>query len=310
MNLIITLLKNIILFLFTLIFFSSCDLTEETKKINLSERISDQELREKIPVQKQNALRFGFDLRASPQEDAKQYLPFLKYLERKTGYKFDLRFTAISGSIVDDLGTGAVHFAAIGAGSYIQARAKYGVIPLVRGLNKNGIAEYQSVIFVKPGSRIRNIEELAGKQFAFGSVTSTQGHLIPLIVLLEHGLSLKDLSIYQWTGSHQNCANIVTSGGADAGGIQDMMGRELEKAGIIKIIYTSKFYPSSCIAAYKEVPGETLNKVKNALIDFQPVGRDAEGLYNWDKTEMPKVFIKANDKDYAELRDWAEKLRY
>ena len=64
---------------------------------------------------------FGFDLRSGPLEDARQYLPFLNYLSRATGYDFKLRFTSKSSSIIDDLGTGKVHFAAVGAVSFIKA---------------------------------------------------------------------------------------------------------------------------------------------------------------------------------------------
>ena len=37
------------------------------------------------------------------------------------------------------------------------------------------------------------VEQLRGRRFAFGSVSSTQGHLIPRIVMLEHGIRLADL---------------------------------------------------------------------------------------------------------------------
>lgn len=283
---------------------------EGRKEIDLDDRVNDAELRELAVQADTDALRFGFDLRASPKEDARQYLPFLHYLEQITDYSFELRFTPKDGQIVDDLGTGVVQFAAIGAGSYLQANAKYGVIPLVRGLNAQGRAEYRSVIVVAPDSSIQTVEDLRGKRFAFGSATSTQGHLIPRIILLQHGLTLDDLAVYEYTGSHRNCANAVTAGRFDACGMQDTMGEELAAAGLLRIIYTSQYYPSSGIAANKNVRPEVLDKVRQALLDFDPQGRDAPDLYHWDSTEMPNGFIEAEEEDYTELLEWAIKLGY
>jgi phosphonate transport system substrate-binding protein len=258
----------------------------------------------------ETVLRFGFDLRTTPQEDAKQYLPFLNYLKRETGYTFELRFTPAGSSIVDQLGQGKVHFAAIGADSYLQARTRYGVVPLVRGLNASGRGEYQAVIVVAPHSPIRKIEELRGKRFAFGNKISTQGHLIPRIILAEHGIGLENLAGYEYTGSHLNSANAVAAGRFDAGGMQDTLGRELADAGLLRIIHTSRNYPSSGIAANKDVPPAVLARVRRAFLDFQPRGRDAADLYHWDRTEMPNGFMPARDEDYAELRKWVERLGY
>jgi ABC-type phosphate/phosphonate transport system substrate-binding protein len=103
-------------------------------------------------------------------------------------------------------------------------------------------------------SPLRKIEDLRGKRVAFGSTTSTQGYLIPRIILSEHGIELEDLTGHEFFGSHHDCANAVISHFADACGMQDTMGRELEKQGMVRIIHTSRYYPSSGIAANKGRP--------------------------------------------------------
>lgn len=286
---------------------TGCD-QQKTREIDLRERIQDAELVMIEPENKGGILLFGFDLRGSPDEDAMQYLPFLKYLEEATGLSFELRFTPKGKLIEYELGTGKIQFAALGVGSYLQAHARYGVIPLVRGLNAEGMAEYQSVIFVAPDSPIRNIEELRGKRIAFGRVSSTQGHIIPRIILSEHGITLDDLLGYEYTGSHYNCVNSVATGRFDAGGIQDLLGRRLADEGLVRIIYTSEPYPSSGIAANKDVSPEVIEKVKRALLDFKPAGAHSEDLYHWERTEMVNGFIEAHDEDYAILREWSIKL--
>ena len=159
---------------------------------------------------------FGFDLRASPQEDAHQYIPFLEYLGQATGYQFKLRFTPQNDDIIHQLGSNQVQFAAIGAVSFLKAAQQYPVTPLVRGINHQGRAEYRSYIVVRPNSKINSVYDLTQKKFAFGSTTSTQGHLIPRIMLSQHGIKLGDLSYYEYTGSHQQCADAVISRRFDA----------------------------------------------------------------------------------------------
>lgn len=282
----------------------ACD-HHDVESLDVTQRLSDAELKSaSVESEQSDQFLFGFDLRRSPQEDARQYLPFLHYLERVTGYRFRLRFTPSSSNLVDDLGQGSVHFAAIGADTYLRAHGRYGVLPLARGLNDQNRAEYRSCIVTLPESPIREIPDLAGKRFAFGSVTSTQGHLIPRIVMDRHGIALTDLAAYAYTGSHQQCADAVISGRFDACGMQDTLARELATAGHIRILHASRYYPSSGIAANRDLPPQVIERVTRALLDFRPRGRDAEGLYNWDKTEMPNGFIAARDVDYAELHKW------
>lgn len=254
------------------------------------------------------AFKVGFDVRNTPAEDARQYQPFLEYLGKATGYRFELRFTRKGENIVDLLGTGAVEFALVGAQSYLEARARFGVTPLARGLNREGKAEYQSAIVTKRDSPIRTVGDLRGRSFAFGSRTSTQGFLIPLIVFAENGLDLDALARHSFTGSHRNCAQAVLRGESDAGGMQDILAKEYADAGLLRIVQLSRFYPSSGVAAGRQVPGEVVRRVKQALLDFRPQDRHAKGLYHWDKTEMPNGFVAADDADYAELRAYALKF--
>ena len=284
---------------------SGCNSSDNRKEVNFDEVLSEEELNQ-IPLEDEEIVyKFGFDLRRSLREDAKQYQPFLKYLETKTGYEFGLHFTKKGGSIADNIGKGIVQFAAVGAGTYIRACETYSVIPLVRGVMSNGRSAYRAVIFTSIDSDIKTVKDIRGRRFAFGGFTSTQGHLIPRIILIQNGISLGDLQEYGWTGSHSETANSVTKGDYDAGGMQDLLAWELEKAGLIKIIHTSDFYPSSGIVANSEVSQQVVSSVTSALLDFQPNGRDSTGLIEWDRTEMSNGFVKAEEGDYAELIEWA-----
>ncbi len=288
--------------------YGNSDADKDYEQINIGERLSDAELHRLARGDSpEGIIRLGFDLRSNPAEDVRQYIPLLKYLEKKTGHKFELKF--LKGiHIADAVGKGDVHFAIAGAVTYLTARERYGVIPVVRGLNAENKTDYRSVIVVASGSKIDTIGRIRGKRFAFGDRFSTQGHVIPRIIFDEHGITLKDLASYEFTGSHLNAANAVIAGRADAAGIQDVLGMRLAKEGLVRIIYSSRYYPSSGIIANRNVPSDVLKNVGQALLDFKPKGRDAEGLYHWERTEMPNGFVHARDEDYAELRKYMIKF--
>ena len=294
-----------------LLMLSGCEReTGERHRLDFDDVLSDEVLYAKgyAATETRGGYVFGFDLRSSPQEDARQYLPFLKYLEAATGYRFRLHFTPVSSSIADELGSGGVDFAAIGAVSLIRAEAQYEAIPMVRGRNMQAQDVYRSAIVVAPGSDITRLEQLRGKRFAFGHVDSTQGHIIPRIMLGEAGIERRDFADYRYTGSHRNCANAVVARRADACGMQDTMARALSEQGLVRILIMSEAFPSSGIAAGRHVAPEVVERVRAALLAFDPQGRHAAGLHHWYLTEMPRGFVAAADDDYEELREWMNRL--
>ena len=259
------------------------------------------------PVDQDNVYYFGFDRRLEIKEDVRMYVPLLRYLERETGYKFKLHITPKNASIANELGTGQVHFAAVGTVSFLQAYQKYKVLLLARGVGEND-GYYRAVIIVRPDSKIKNVGELKGHSFAFGAPNSTQGHLIPRLMLANAGISLRDLKSFGYMGSHAETANAVMSGQFEAGGVQDSLGKALASRGLVRIIGQSTLYPRSGIVAAPSVPPEVREAVKKALLNFDPTGKDKEGLYNWQMSEMPKGFAAAKLDEYLVLEKQAREF--
>jgi len=308
---------SIVFSVWVVFFLASCNSTDDIpiQKVDSQERITDallkkQQQERKLKQPLKNTYFFGFDLRASPQEDAAQYLPFLEYLESSTGFKFKLHFTPKNSSTIEELGKNNIQFAAMGAMGFLKSRTKYNVESLVRGLNIQGKAEYQSMLVVRPGSDIKTITDIKGRTLAFGSSDSTQGHLIPRIMLVENKVNLEELQGYSYTGSHQNCAESVVSGKHDVCGMQDQLAKKLSAQGQVRIIHRSRYFPSSGIVVHKSVPATVIEKVKNAMLAFDPLGKNKKGLYNWDKTEMPNGFVEAKASDYEDLYEWSKKLGF
>lgn len=299
--------KILALFLLSIVMLvAGCSFPNKGPSIDLASPGSSEIVESKGPIEGR-VYYFGFDRRLEIKEDVKMYVPLMRYLEKETGYKFRLHITPKNLSLVDEIGAGRVHFAAIGTVSYLQAYTKYQVQPLVRGTGENG-PFYQAVIIAKPDSNINSLRDLQGKRFAFGSPNSTQGHLIPRIMLAERGISLSSLKSFGYFASHTETANAVISGQFDAGSVQDSLGRTLAEKGLVKIITVSDLYPRSGISVAPNVPVEVAEAVKKALLKFDPKGKDSEGLYNWQLSEMPGGFVDTTADECLLLKQRADKL--
>ena len=247
----------------------------------------------------------GFDRRLEPKEDVRMYAPLLSYLERTTGRSFHLHVTPRDGNVVDEIGSGQVDFAIVGTLSYLQAHERWGAKALARGLNAGGETTYRAAIVTRPDSPMGSLADLRGRSFAFGAPNSTQGNLIPRMMLAEEGIALTDLQRYEYMPSHAATASAVVNGRYEAGGMQDTLALALQGRGLVRIVALSSPYPSSGIMVSPRVPADVAEAVRKALLEFDPLGRDAAGLYHWDRSEMPRGFAPAQDEDYAVLRQWA-----
>jgi len=244
---------------------------------------------------------WSFDRRLEPKEDIRMNASLLRWLERQTGLRFRLRMAPRGQSVADEICAGRVHFGIVGTVTYLQAYHRCGARILVRGRNREGQDTYRAAIVVPPDSPIRDLADLRGRSFAFGSPNSTQGHLIPRLMLQRAGLTLHDLRAYAFHDSHAATANAVISGRYDAGGLQDTLALALAERGLVRILVLSEPYPSSGIIAGPGVPEKTAQMVREALLTLDPVGRDRAFLYHWERSEMPLGFAPARDEEYADL---------
>ncbi|MEW6600004.1 MAG: PhnD/SsuA/transferrin family substrate-binding protein [Nitrospirota bacterium] len=292
-----------ILVLFVLISIPGCTREETPKKVSLYTR--GLAVSENMDHPNSNVLWFGFDPRFGPKEEVLIYTPFLMYLEKTTGRRFQIKFTERDEDTVNNLGKGVTQFASLGTLNYVIGKNKYGIKYLVSGVNRDGDPKYQSAIFTKPESDIKVLQDLKGRCFAFGSHMSAEGHLIPRNMLEDAGIPLKDLGNYIYTGSHINTARSVLNGECDAGGIQDSLAKRLAGEGKIRIIKMSEPFPGSIIAYNSGVDIETVTAVKSALLAFDPAGRHKNILVEWDRTDMPLGFTEINERELDKVAGFA-----
>lgn len=289
-----------------LLLLAACS-EEAALTVNLSQQLQSGEVH--VPaLEVASAWQVGFDRRLEPKEDVRQIASLTDWLRAQTGLSIAPYVTPRGGSVVEDVCNGTIAFAVVGTVSYLQANHRCNAHILVRGLNAQGEDRYRAAIVVPNDSPIQDISDLKGRSFAFGAPNSTQGHLIPRLMLQQAGLTLEDLSAYAYHDSHAVVANAVTSGRFAAGAIQDTLARTLSARGLLRILALSEPYPSSGMVAGPETPLATSTLITEALLSLGPPGSDSKDLYHWERTEMPGGYVLARDDDYDSLREIARAI--
>ena len=152
----------------------------------------------------------------SPTELLRKFQPLGKYLEEKIGMKVDFVPVTDYAAVVEGLAAKKLDMAWLGGFTFVQARLRTGnAIPIVQRAEDE---KFLSRFITSTSSGIGKLEDLKGKTFAFGSASSTSGHLMPRYFLLQAGIDPdKDMKRVAFSGAHDATAAFVESGRVDAG---------------------------------------------------------------------------------------------
>ena len=151
----------------------------------------------------------------APTELIRKFKPLGEYLEQQLG--MPVKFTPVSdyAAVVESLASDRLDLAWLGGFTFVQTRLKTGdAIPLVQ---REQDEQFTSK-FITADPEVKSLADLKGKTFAFGSVSSTSGSLMPRYFMLQDGIKPEDFfSRVAYSGAHDATAAWVQAGKADAG---------------------------------------------------------------------------------------------
>ncbi len=246
-------------------------------------------------------LQVGLIPNENPEEVEAQYQPLEDYLKKELGREVELSVPTTYNAVVEAMVSGELDLAYFGGLTYVQARQRADVHPLFTEVNpRTGTTKYRSVIIVPADSDIEKVEELEGKDFAFGSVSSTSGSLYPSIMLNQAGIDYRtDLREVVYTGGHDTTAQAVANGRVAAGGLEDRILYGLQEDGIIGKDKVRVIEESDPIEGYPWVVRDALSgRDEQALTDAFLGIEDPELLDLLRAEDYQKV--QASDYDYVE----------
>lgn len=240
------------------------------------------------------------------QVAVEQKAPLRDYLSKTLGEPVNLIIPTNYNATVEALGNSTLDFAYLGALTYVKAHDRYGVAPLVqRASDKN----FHSVFITAAGSNIQKLIDIKGRQFAFGDINSTSGHLMPFAEMKKAGIDPdRDLQ-FRYTGSHPATAKAVESGGADAGALDETVYSQMLQDGKldkskVRIFFTSEPFVDYVWVARKEIDAGRRKKFADAFLSLKE-GRDDQVL----GILRGKNFITVSDSEYDKIRRTAAELK-
>ncbi|HCH78258.1 MAG TPA: putative selenate ABC transporter substrate-binding protein, partial [Pseudomonas sp.] len=146
----------------------------------------------------------------APTELIRKFKPLGEYLEQQLG--MPVKFTPVSdyAAVVESLASDRLDLAWLGGFTFVQTRLKTGdAIPLVQ---REQDEQFTSK-FITADPEVKSMADLKGKTFAFGSVSSTSGSLMPRYFMLKDGIQPEQFfKRIAYSGAHDATAAWVEAG--------------------------------------------------------------------------------------------------
>jgi phosphonate transport system substrate-binding protein len=235
-----------------------------------------------------------------------QRIPLQNYLKQYMGRDVKLVTLNSYSTTLDSLSSGSIDFACLGAVTYVRGRAQMGVVPLVQ---RSSDLQFHSLIIANTSKSIYSLNDLKGKQFAFGDINSTSGHVIPYLEMKRSGINPGTDFEVRYSGEHSATVKLVEMGIVDAGAVDESVFNAMIKDGRadrsrLRVIYTSKPFVDYVYVARRGMSDSERDKFAAALLGLKE-GKNDEVL----KILRASKFVKANDAEYAAVREAAQELK-
>ena len=180
-------------------------------------------------TQAANVLRVSAIPDEAPTELQRKFTPLGAYLEQQLGMKVEFVPVSDYAAVVEALAADRVDMAWLGGFTFVQTRLKTGnAIPLVQ---REQDAKFTSK-YISGNPAVQSLQDLKGKTFAFGSVSSTSGSLMPRFFMQKDGINPETFfSRVAYSGAHDATVAWVQAGKVDGGVLNASVWDKLVAAG-------------------------------------------------------------------------------
>lgn len=239
-----------------------------------------------------------------------RYEPLASYLSKKIDTKIRLTVYPQYGNIIDSFTSTGMDGAFFGSFSYVLAHARVGIEVLARPVNLNGSSMYHGLIFVRKDSRIKSVNQMKGKRFAFVDKGTTAGYLFPLAYFKKHGKDYRTfLKESYFAGTHEDAILDVLNRKAEIGAAKNTIYERLAASDDrinkeLVIMERSPEVPENGLAVRKGLDDSLKKRLREALLKMH---EDPEGAGILEAFGVRR-FIETNDTDYQPVYLYARKI--
>src|SRR5919108_4644557 len=242
----------------------------------------------------------------NPQEMLRIYTPFADYLTKEVG--IPVKFTPVVDYAATVEGLAANRLEMVWYGGLTSVQAARQAKGARRIIMRKEDAEFKSHFITRKETGIKDLKDLKGKSFSFGSVSSTSGHLMPRYFLIKNGINPeKDFSKFSFSGAHDATAAWVESARVDAGALNFLVWDKLVETkkvdtSKVSIFWTTPAYVDYVWTVRAGVDRETVDKISKAFLKLDYNNPEHKKLLDLHRT---KGYIPAKDEDWKNIEEAA-----
>jgi phosphonate transport system substrate-binding protein len=225
----------------------------------------------------------------APERMWQLYTPFVEYLTRETGERWELKLFPNHESMVEGVCAGTVDVTLLGPVPLGRVNRKCGAVPFLVSLDKAGKPEYHAMLLTaEPG--VTAAAGLRGKRIGLMK-GSTAAHVLPLQMLREAGIGPGDFQPVFLESQDRIMAALLAREVAGAG-VKEALYLRFAKEPAIRLLQVSQPLPNFSLAALPAQPPDVRDRVVVALLRLRPLERprDAEVVKGWDD-EIKNGFV-------------------
>lgn len=242
----------------------------------------------------------------NPQEMLRIYQPFADYLSKEIG--IPVKFTPVVDYAATVEGLAANRLDLVWYGGLTSVQAAKQAKGAHRIIMRQEDAKFKSYFITRKDTGIKELKDLKGKTFAFGSVSSTSGHLMPRYFLLKAGINPeKDFAKFSFSGAHDATAAWVEAGTVDAGALNFLVWDKLVQSKKVDtnkvfIFWTTPTYVDYVWTVRGGVDKGTVEKISKAFLKLDYNNPAHKKLLDLHRT---KKYIPAKDEDWKGIEEAA-----
>jgi len=221
-------------------------------------------------IEAKRVVRFAVLPAYSLEVMAKRYAPFMDYLTRETGFRMEfvssLSYSHYLG-VVEDSG---VDFGFQNPFVFQILRKTRAAYPVAQVVGPGGSLVERGIIVTHADSGIREIGQLTGKRIMATSKSALVGYLAQAKRLVEAGVQPeRDVRIIRGGRQDELLMRLLLKGKVDAVFVREAALKVVEGSADlarIRIIGTTDFFPTWCLAAFPETDPTVVSKVQEAVL--------------------------------------------
>ena len=241
----------------------------------------------------------------APTELLRKFKPLGAYLEKQLGMPVEFVPVADYAAVVEGLAADRVDLAWLGGFTYVQTRLKTGnAIPLVQ---REQDEKFTSK-FISAAPNVKSLQDLKGKTFAFGSVSSTSGSLMPRYFMQKDGIVPEQFfSRVAYSGAHDATVAWVQAGKVDAGVLNASVWQKLLDAGKIDTGKVHVFATTPTFYDYNWTVRGSLDpklaeKIKQAFLALDPAKPEDKAILD---LQAASRYIETKPENYTGIEEAA-----